>query len=412
MANYRDELEQMRFTPGEKAELTRRLTAGRAETRPRRMRMPYRGLVAAVAAVSLLLGAAGAVSLAGVSPTFREMFGITDDAQAQQLGAERLDLTFKDQNGSGASIAIREVVKDQEKVYVLMDFTVPAGVELPTPEETADGRNFWLGEEYGECSAAFYGDEACVQRVNPRSWGWVFQAVDDPDPADQVIPLMLQIISDEALPEEAAWLRVTHLSNLWALKDGKEYSVLSGMDFTLTVPIETTAEIYSFEGRCGVNLNGVTLAAAENLTISPISVAMDLVIPDGEAYDAAFDQSGPWQMYVLLEDGTMVQTRFEKGGGVQDVFHDEAGQTFFRADHVRFELESPIDVGQIKDLVFVGDNSLLYGEEEPDGMTHFRFSPHYFRNETYWNEVSDLLETGLRSFHAGGPEISGPPFLH
>ena len=390
MASYRDELERLRFSPGEKAELTRRLTAGRTETGTRRVRMPYRGMVAAVAAVSLLLGAAGATSLAGMSPVFREMFGITDDAQAQRLGAERLDLVFEDQNGSGAAIAIREVVKDQEKVYVLMDFTAPAGVTLPTPEKTEDGRNFWLGEEYGDCSAAFYGDEACTLRVNPRSWGWGFRAVDDPDPADQVIPMMLQITSDETLPEEAAWLRVTHLSNLWALKDGKEYPVLSGMDFTLAVPIETTAEIYSFEGRCGVNLNGITLAVAENLTISPISVAMDLVIPDGAAYDAAFDQTGPWQMYVLLEDGTTVQTRFEKGGGVQDVFHDAAGQTFFRADHVRFELASPIDVGQIKDLVFVGDNSLLYGQEETDAVVHFRFNAHYFRNETYWNEVYGL----------------------
>ena len=98
---------------------------------------------------------------------------------------------------------------------------------------------------------------------------------------------------------------------------------------------------YDFQGRCGVNLNGVTLAVAENLTISPISVSMDLVIPDGAAYDAAFGQDGPWQMYVLMSDGSKIQTRFEKVGGVQDVFHDDAGRTFFRADHVRFELESP-----------------------------------------------------------------------
>ena len=389
MASYQDELDRLKFSPEEKAELTRRLTAERTTATARRRGLPYRGLVAAVAAISLLVGAVGAVSLAGVSPAFRELFGITDDAQAQQLGAERLNLVFEDQNGSGASIAVKEVVKDQERVYVLLDFTAPAGVTLPTPEETADGRNFWLGEEEGDCSAAFYGDEACTMRVDPRSWGWGFRAVDDPDTADQVIPLMLQITCDETLPEEATWLRVTHLSNLWVLENGKETRVLSGMDFTLAIPIETTAEIYSFEGRCGVNLNGVTLATAENLTISPVSVAMDLVIPDGAAYDAAFAAQGPWQMYVLLEDGTQVWTKFEKGGGVQDVFHDDAGQTFFRADHVRFELESPIDVAQIKDIVFIGDNSLVYGEKENDGVIHFSFTPHFFRNETYWNQVNE-----------------------
>ena len=277
MASYRDELEELRFSPEEKAALTRCLTAGRSETK-RRMRLPYRGMVAGVAVVSLLLGAAGAASLAGVSPAFREFFGITDQVQAEQLGAEQLDLIFADQNGSGASITVKEVVKDQERVYVLMDFTAPKGTVFPVPEETADGRNFWLGEEEGDCSVAFYGDEDCTQRVDPRSWGWGFQAVEDPDTTDQVIPMMLQITADETLPEEASWLRVAHLSNLWALENGKEVRVLEEMDFRLVIPIETTAEIYSFEGRCGVNLNGTTLATVENLTISPVSIAMDLLI--------------------------------------------------------------------------------------------------------------------------------------
>ena len=388
MASYRDELEELKFSQEEKAELTRRLTAGRAETRERRMRLPYRGLVAGVAVVSLLLGAAGAASLAGVSPAFRTFFGITDQVQAEQLGAQQLDLVFDDQRGSGASITVKEVVKDQEKVYVLMDFTAPEGTVLPVPEETADGRNFWLGEEEGDCSAAFYGDEDCTQRVDPRSWSWGFRAVEDSDTTDGVIPMMLQITSDETLPEEAAWLRVTHLANLWVLENGEETRVLEGMDFELVIPIETTAEIYSFEGRCGVALNGTVMATVENLTISPVSVAMDLVIPEGEAYDEAFAQQGPWQMYVLLEDGTEVQTRFEKGSGVQDTFCDAEGNAFFWADHVRFELESPIDVAQIKDIVFVGDNSQLYEEGKEDAVIYFAFSPHAFRNETYWNTVN------------------------
>lgn len=391
MASYRDELERLEFSPEEKAELTCRLMAGREERKHRRMRLPYRGLVAVVAAISLLLGAAGAASLAGVSPAFRTLFGITDEEQAYHLGVRQMDLVFTDQNGSGASITVKEVVKDQERVYLLMDFTAPAGVVLPQPERTADGLNFWLGEEYGDCSVAFYADEACGRRMDPRSWGWGFQAVEDPEPTDQTIPLLLRIISDESIPEEAAWLRVHHLSNLWTMENGRERTVLEGMDFQMVVPIETTAEIYAFEGRCGVELNGVTLAVVDNLTISPISVAMDLVIPDGEAYDAAFDQYGPWRMYVQMSDGTMVETRFEKGGGVQDIFHDDDGQTFFRADHVRFELESPVDVAKIQELIFVGDNDHISKEEESSGdMVHFSFSPGHFRNETYWNQINYL----------------------
>ena len=87
----------------------------------------------------------------------------------------------------------------------------------------------------------------------------------------------------------------------------------------------------------------------------------------------------------------MVPTRFEKGGGVQDIFHDDAGQIFFRADHVRFELESPIDVAKIRELVFVGDNNRrAEGEEQSGDVVHFSFGPGHFRNETYWNEVNYL----------------------
>lgn len=390
MTNYRDELERLSFTQGQKEALTQRLLAGRGR-RERPGRLPHRGLVALVAVLSLLLGAAGAASLAGVSPAFRALFGITDEEQALQLGVRQVDQVFYDQNGSGASITVKEVVKDQERVYLLLDFTAPEGVTLPQPERTEDGRDFWLGEEYGDCSVAFYADEACDQRVDPRSWGWGFQPVEDPDSTDRTIPLLLRVISDENIPEEAAWLRIHHLSNLWALEDGQEYKVLEGMDFQLVVPIGTTAETYAFEGRCGVELNGVTLAVVDDLTISPISVSMDLVIPDGEAYDAAFDQYGPWQMYVQLSDGTMVKTRFEKGGGVQDVFHDDAGQTFFRADHVRFELESPVDVAEIRELVFVGDNDrIAVGEEQSGDVVHFSFGPGHFRNETYWNQINYL----------------------
>ena len=40
MAGYREELEELRFTSGEKEALVHRLAAGRAEQKARRMRLP------------------------------------------------------------------------------------------------------------------------------------------------------------------------------------------------------------------------------------------------------------------------------------------------------------------------------------------------------------------------------------
>ena len=83
MAGYRDELERLNFSAEEKEALTCRLLERRSGQEEKRPRFPYRGLVAIVAAASLLTGAVGAVSLAGVSPAFRELFGITSEEKSR-----------------------------------------------------------------------------------------------------------------------------------------------------------------------------------------------------------------------------------------------------------------------------------------------------------------------------------------
>ena len=86
MAGYRDELERLNFSAEEKEALTCRLLERRSGQEEKRPRFPYRGLVAIVAAASLLTGAVGAVS-----PAFRELFGITSEEQAKNLGIVQMN---------------------------------------------------------------------------------------------------------------------------------------------------------------------------------------------------------------------------------------------------------------------------------------------------------------------------------
>ena len=233
-----------------------------------------------------------------------------------------------------------------------------------------------------------YRDESCTSFIGSSEAGYAIDYVEDSDPTDNKMEFIIRGHIDP-MPKDAAYCLFSGIQSLCMQYQGEWVTMLDGMDIDLIVPLVGMGTHYDFQGRCGVNLNGVTLAVAENLTISPISVSMDLVIPDGAAYDAAFGQDGPWQMYVLMSDGSKIQTRFEKVGGVQDVFHDDAGRTFFRADHVRFELESPIDVAEIQNLVFTGDNSRIYeGEDRTGTLIQFDFGPWHFQNETYWNEVN------------------------
>ena len=244
-------------------------------------------------------------------------------------------------------------------------------------------RSFGRGIGFGA-----YRDESCTSFIGSSEAGYAIDYVEDSDPTDNKMEFIIRGHIDP-MPKDAAYCLFSGIQSLCMQYQGEWVTMLDGMDIDLIVPLVGMGTHYDFQGRCGVNLNGVTLAVAENLTISPISVSMDLVIPDGAAYDAAFGQDGPWQMYVLMSDGSKIQTRFEKVGGVQDVFHDDAGRTFFRADHVRFELESPIDVAEIQNLVFTGDNSRIYeGEDRTGTLIQFDFGPWHFQNETYWNEVN------------------------
>ena len=145
MAGYRDELERLNFSAEEKEALTCRLLERRSGQEEKRPRFPYRGLVAIVAAASLLTGAVGAVSLAGVSPAFRELFGITSEEQAKNLGIVQMNQVFEDKNGSGATVTVKEAPKKdlvlrsiyQSEGTALEQFSMSVGA--PAVPMTVDG---------------------------------------------------------------------------------------------------------------------------------------------------------------------------------------------------------------------------------------------------------------------------------
>ena len=138
------------------------------------MRLPYRGLVAVVAAVSLLVGAAGAASLAGVSPAFRELFGLTSEEQVQNLGVVHLNQVFEDKNGSGATVKVKEVAADQEQIYILVEFAAPEGTMLPEPDQREEGLTraiLWGGPDGRGIGYGLYADENCTSVVSHNSMG-------------------------------------------------------------------------------------------------------------------------------------------------------------------------------------------------------------------------------------------------
>ena len=369
MAGYREELEGLRFTPEEKEALAHRLAAGRGERKVRRMRLPYRALIAAVAAACLLIGAVGAVSLAGVSPAFRELFGITSGAQREQLGAEQVDLRFEDLNGSGAAIVIKEVVADQEQLYAVAEFIPPEGTDLSLLEK---GQPVLTGDwEKEGVFGRFYTDQACTNPAAPTGERLF--------PAQcfaywtEGLEFVLRTSDLKNLPEDGAYCRVDGFCRLLATQGIENVPVLEGMDFELVIPVVSTAH-YNFRGREAALLDDDVFVVVDDLTLSPISVTFDLLIMDSAAYGAADEPYSPLEAWVELVDGTKVEAEFQHvATRIQGVKEIQC-----RADHIRLSLAYPIDVSQIKEIVL---------DEDCRG---FFFEPETFVNDTYWSQVNTV----------------------
>lgn len=369
MAGYREELEGLRFTSEEKEALIYRMAAGRVERKRRKMRLPYRVLIAAVAAACLLIGAVGAASLAGVSPAFRELFGISSGAQRERLGAEQVNLRFEDLNGSGAAIVIKEVVADQEQLYAVAEFIPPEGADMSLLE----GREPILTGDWEKEGVVgrFYTDQACTTPAAPM--------VELMFPArcfaywTDGLEFVLRISDLNNLPENGAYCRVDGFCRLLAAQGMESVPVLEGMDFELVLPVLSTTH-YDFRGRGVMWLDDGAFVVVDDLTLSPISVTFDLLIMDSEAYDATEEVYSPLETWVELADGTKVGAEFRRvvisirGNGKRE----------FRVDHFRLSLAHPIDVSQIKEIVL------------DEASTGFKFGPEYFVNDTYWSEVNTV----------------------
>lgn len=60
---------------------------------------------------------------------------------------------------------------------------------------------------------------------------------------------------------------------------------------------------------------------------------------------------------------------------------------------LRLALEHPIDLSQLDDIVFVGDNDKTYDGAETGRTVYFTFLPSRFENSEYWSEINERRRT-------------------
>lgn len=408
-----DDLERLSFSRSEKEALTAALTAAEAE-RVRPMPMAYRRIIALVAVVSLLIGAVGAVSVAGVSPTFRAFFGIETEAQGETIQPKTIHQVYEDPNGTGAVLTVEQVLMDSRNVYVTMDLAAPEGTVLSeVPEALEQGEDsYWVptwSESAGTMSAWLTQDAEGAQRWDGAgSMSYGFTSVSDESGADNHISLVFQLtLYGSTFDETCRYLHIGPISQLNRYNPAAgcyDQTALEGFNFSVVIPLEgSRAEQYEFQGRSLVQLGGETLALLDNLSLSPICLSFDLLCGSEEQYNVLSEglSDGGWPVYVLLRDGTRVYASFPGNFSFSRYTAEDDTGIFFAAASLSLQLEHPIDPAEVEDIIFVGDNGDETGRyTNTPKRIYFSFDPSW-HNDHYWNEVNALQME--RSANQSGP---------
>ena len=172
--NYRNELDQIQFTPESKKELTeslcRRASAMRQTGPVRPVRLRH---IAAVAAVLTLVGALSAAAVAGFSgePSLRDALDGDPAGYEQSSG-----IIGRSVENDGWTVSITDCVGGENYCYL--------GVEVEAPEGTVlDGDYYLMNADF---------DSNMLHKGNGGGWDNLLRPLPDSDPTDNKIRMVYE----------------------------------------------------------------------------------------------------------------------------------------------------------------------------------------------------------------------------
>lgn len=280
----------------------------------------------AVAAAAILCGSALAVS-AGLDGRLLEFLGVTTVEQAEPLiaGAQVVNRTVKD---AGSTLTIREVLGDQDNLYLLLNFTAPEGTVLDA------------------CDYRFRKDTVTLDSQD--DWkGIGYTKLEDDDPGDNSLDLIMHIKADSISRDGTITLRMGDLEA--AAGYGEPYVPLDiPGEWKLSFPLRCADSSLTREVHLPVTLYGQEAMVTE-VSLSPLSVT---VKGNGDTMEGVVEAArasgvqGWFPVTICFRDGSSLTTSREAGDGYTALVQSE------RDFYTNWTLHQIIDPDQVDHLIY------------------------------------------------------------
>ena len=334
--DYKTELNQLRFTPEEKAAMTDRLLSaaqknGSAQTSRRRWK---RSAVAAVAAVACLCVGAGAVGVTKLaSDTFSPVFGSAETEIVDKIGHP----IGASATAAGVTITADAIMGDTYSYAIVYSIRRDDGSPLVSDETLAAG-----AEQNGLLPLRFrnYGTQVRTSGGGAHGSSWFYDA----DPADNAIQFVEEREVDGNLPVGGAAKAV--FRNLYSYPNGdyENRQLLAEGKWVLKFDLDFEDTSIALRAGQSTTLNDMPITI-NAVTLSPLALRVDYTVesavvwedaPSGRetAYNRTQSDRYLSDLTVLLtmKDGTVMDLT-SAGGSLspnysEDVTQAQKGQVF------------------------------------------------------------------------------------
>ncbi len=230
------------------------LARSRDDNRKRERSAPAKRTKLAILAAAmtvLLTTTAFAAGLGGLDASFLRFLSPSSSEQAEYLsnGAYAIDKQTSNENGT---LIVKQAIGDGNLTYILMDFIAPENTVL-------DAARYRFENPHTTTDESFHGTG--------------FQLLDDGNPNDNKISLVMSIMTENSLQGQSARFRFTDLQAADPYP-GLFRTVLPG-DWEVSFKLDFKAYSSVYQPDKRINLYGYE-AVLTSVSVSPISIALKI----------------------------------------------------------------------------------------------------------------------------------------